>query len=53
MKKTKNDNKQTCCICGSLFNGFGNNPWPIKNEGICCNACNEIVINERIRLLTK
>lgn len=29
-----------CCICGKEFNGFGNNPWPVKMEGKCCDECN-------------
>lgn len=28
-----------CCICGSVFYGYGNNPAPVKDEGRCCNAC--------------
>lgn len=34
------NNKQRCCICGNVFWGWGNNPWPIKEEGKCCDACN-------------
>ena len=30
-----------CCICGKKFSGYGNNPWPLKKEGICCDKCNE------------
>ena len=30
-----------CCICGRAFTGFGNNPWPVKDDGECCDACNE------------
>ena len=40
--------KQVCCICGKEFTGFGNNPWPIKENGQCCNECNEQVIIARI-----
>lgn len=29
-----------CCICGETFHGYGNNPWPVKEEGVCCNECN-------------
>ena len=41
-----------CCICGKeCENEWGNNPWPINNDGNarCCNKCNnEIVIPQRI-----
>ena len=39
----------TCCICGKKCKGFGNNPFPIKIEGRCCDDCNMIVIAARIR----
>lgn len=42
-------NKKTCCICGKDFEGFGNNPQPVKSEGVCCNTCNmSIVITARV-----
>lgn len=31
---------QVCCICGKPFNGYGNNPYPIKSTGTCCDKCN-------------
>lgn len=34
----------TCCICGKRCKGFGNNPWPVKEEGDCCNDCNATVV---------
>ena len=43
--------KFTCCICGKEFNGYGNNPSPIKEEGRCCDKCNNLVILERIKNL--
>lgn len=32
-----------CCICGNMFEGWGNNPWPIVNNQYarCCDFCNE------------
>jgi hypothetical protein len=33
--------KHTCCICGKEFEGWGNNPWPIKQDGECCDECNQ------------
>ena len=32
--------KFTCCICGEEVEGYGNNPWPYKETGTCCDACN-------------
>lgn len=45
----------TCCICGKrIKNEWGNNPWPIKNEGECCSACNGKVVAYRlIRLIRR
>lgn len=37
-----------CCICGKEFEGYGNNPWPLKEEGRCCDECNRFVIEARI-----
>ena len=31
---------QVCVICGETFEGYGNNPEPISEEGRCCDACN-------------
>lgn len=42
---------QKCCICGNEFYGYGNDPYPIKEEGRCCDTCNGAVILERIRQL--
>ena len=53
------DNMQsfTCCICGKVFKGYGNNPWPANNdpEAQCCDKCNEeVVVPERIlRIMEK
>ena len=41
--------EQKCCICGEKFVGFGNNPWPIKEKGRCCDNCDDTkVIPARI-----
>lgn len=29
-----------CVICGKMFTEYGNNPWPVKKDGQCCDACN-------------
>lgn len=44
--------KKKCCICGCEFEGWGNNPWPVKESGECCDDCNiSVVLAERIKLL--
>lgn len=43
-----------CCICGKEIIGFGNNPWPVKDSGCCCDKCNsEFVIPARIEMLVR
>jgi len=42
-----------CCICGRLFEGYGNDPRPVidKPGKRCCDECNnKIVVTERMRL---
>ena len=44
--------KKTCCICGKEFEGYGNNPYPVKDNGACCDQCNnDVVIPKRIENL--
>lgn len=43
------EEEHVCCICGKTFNGYGNNPEPIKSEGVCCRECNKKVIEERLK----
>lgn len=44
--------EKVCCICGQLFIGWGNNPWPVRNGGECCDECNrEQVIPARLKSL--
>jgi len=43
---------KTCCICGRSFVGWGNNPWPVKEDGECCDKCNmSKVLPARIAML--
>lgn len=45
------ETKFTCCICGKEVKEYGNDPWPIKEEGRCCSYCNWTVdLKERTRL---
>ena len=40
---------KTCCICGKKFDGWGNNPEPVKSSGECCDECNmNYVLSARI-----
>lgn len=46
--------KHVCCICGKEFEGYGNNPEPVKpfDEGRCCDECNaNAVIPKRMELI--
>ena len=43
------EDEHKCCICGGPIEGHGNNPFPVKAEGDCCDKCNaEVVIPARI-----
>lgn len=47
-----NKESKKCVICGKNFTEIGNNPFPIKKEGECCDKCNlEKVIPARINML--
>jgi hypothetical protein len=37
-----------CVLCEKPCGGYGNNPAPLKTEGLCCNACNEKVVLARL-----
>ena len=47
-----------CCLCGDIFEGYGNNPDPVTDlegryydeEDECCDNCNStVVIPTRIK----
>ena len=38
--KPEKEDMWKCCICGKDCVGFGNNPEPIKDKGLCCDECN-------------
>lgn len=44
---------KTCVICGKKFEGWGNNPAPVKDHGRCCDECNWTVIQARFDELAK
>lgn len=35
-----NDTRSRCCLCGDPIAAYGNNPWPLADEGECCDRCN-------------
>ena len=42
------EQKKTCRSCGKEVEGYGYNPFPVKEEGYCCRSCNySVVIPER------
>lgn len=46
------DTEHICCICGKKFKEYGNNPAPVKDEGLCCNECNfNVVIPARMDMM--
>lgn len=40
--------KHECCLCGRMFEGWGNNPAPLRDKGVCCDDCNGGVILARM-----
>lgn len=45
------ENLNSCIICGEEFEGPGNNPVPVTDEGRCCDACNlKFVIPARLEM---
>ena len=37
------EGNKICCICGKMYTGWGNNPYPVVKdpEARCCDACNQ------------
>jgi len=44
---------KTCDICNDKYIGFGNNAWPLVDDGLCCDACNSRVLLARIANMRK
>ena len=39
-----------CVLCGcDCEDEWGNNPYPLSEEGRCCNNCNLLVVGERLK----
>ena len=34
----KKEEKKVCCICGKEYEGYDSNPFPVKEEGCCCQS---------------
>lgn len=46
------DREYDCVLCGKHFTGWGNDPWPVAEDGRCCDKCNmEKVLPARINLM--
>jgi len=41
--------KITCCFCNKIKPEYGNNPFPLKDEGLCCDECNIVVVLARMQ----
>ena len=44
---------KTCDICNDKYIGFGNNAWPLVDDGRCCDGCNSLVLMARIDNMRK
>ena len=42
--------RKKCILCNNYYRGYGNNPWPLSNQGRCCDQCNHTVIIARIKM---
>jgi len=40
--------KTNCVLCDEQIKGYGHNPYPLADEGKCCDSCNADVVSERI-----
>jgi len=50
MKQDQTNEEQAtdfrCCLCGKMFEGYGNNPYPVQHEAgaRCCDTCNATIV---------
>lgn len=54
LKKRTGKNWFYCCLCEGIFQGIGNDPFPVRKGGTdeCCNACNlKYVIPARLEMI--
>ena len=40
-----------CVLCNEQVEEWGNNPYPLAEEGQCCDSCNNDVIVARIEAM--
>ena len=53
-KKGDKTMKRKCVFCGEAIKDYGNDPYPVKEYGRCCDKCNmNYVIPARIEELAK
>ena len=46
--------ENSCCLCRQRFRGYGNNPWPVLQDGKACEECNvKIVLTARVQAVRK
>lgn len=52
MQRVRDGTSQLCVLCGKEFLERGNNPWPLREDGVCCDECNSTkVIPARMKHL--
>ena len=52
LKMDEKNEVKVCVICGKEFEGYGNNPEPVKDHGQCCDECNlTYVIPARLSMI--
>ena len=45
------EEEKVCCLCGKKLERWGNDPWPLAEDGECCDECNyKKVIPARIEM---
>lgn len=37
--------KNKCCFCKKDYGEFGNNPFPVKDKGRCCDDCDSEIVS--------
>ena len=48
------DGYTKCVLCDDNILGYGNNPYPLADEGECCEWCNDVhVIPARLEQMVK
>lgn len=43
-------NQFECVLCNEQTHGYGNNPYPLADDGRCCDKCNIDVVHKRIEV---